>query len=263
MVNMVSARAALGAEFIKIRTVRSTVWTLALTFILSVGLGVLFCLAISSRFDLMDQRARANFDPVTTGFYSLTLGQIALVVFGVLCVSTEYTSGTIRASLAAVPHRGMFYGAKVLATTALALVFSLFTVLVTFFTSQAVLGEHGTTLSEPGVLRAVVFACVYLTLLCVFAIGVATMLRSTALSLGIMIPLLFLDSQGLGNAPKIRTVLQFLPDQVGQVMMQVVKPEKSFISHRPFGPWTALGILVVWAVAACAGGHLLLRRRDA
>ncbi|MEV5748983.1 ABC transporter permease subunit [Actinoallomurus sp. NPDC052308] len=263
MVNTVAARAALSAELIKVRTVRSTAWALALTFILSVGLGVLFCLALRQGFDRMDQRARVNFDPVAAGFYSLTLGQIPLVVFGVLCVGTEYTSGTIRASLAAVPRRGVFYGAKVLAATTSALAFSLVTVLVTFFTAQAALGPHGTALGEPGVPRAVVLACVYLTLLCAFAIGVATMLRSTALSLGIMIPLLFLDSQGLGNIPKVRTVAQFLPDQVGQVMMQAVRPDHSFVSYRPFGPWTALGILVLWAAAACAGGYLLLRRRDA
>lgn len=263
MVNTVAARAALGAELIKVRTVRSTIWALALAFILSVGFGVLFCLALRHGFDRMDQRARANFHPVTVGFYGLTLGQIPLVVFGVLCAGTEYTSGTIRVSLAAVPHRGVFYGAKVLAATLLTLAFSLVTVLVTFFTGQAALGPHGTTLGEPGVLRAAVLACVYLTLLCAFAIGVATMLRSTALSLGIMIPLLFLDSQGLGNVPKVRTVAQFLPDQAGQVMMQAVRPDRSLIAYRPFGPWTALGILVIWAAAACVGGYLLLRHRDA
>ncbi|MEV5708995.1 ABC transporter permease subunit [Actinoallomurus sp. NPDC052274] len=253
----------MSAELIKVRTVRSTAWTLALTFILSVGLGVLFCLGIRHGFDRMDRPARANFDPVTTGLYSLTLGQIPLVVFGVLCVGTEYTSGTILASLAAVPRRGVLYGAKVLAATLPTSAFSLVTVLVTFFTTQAALGPHGTTLGEPGVLRAVVFACVYLTLLCAFAIGVATMLRSTALSLGIMIPLLFLDSQGLGYIPKVRTVAQFLPDQAGQVMMQAVRPDRSYISHRDFGPWTALGILAIWATAACVGGYLVLRRRDA
>lgn len=258
-----SARAALGAEWVKIRTVRSTVWTLMLTFVLCVGLSLLFGLALRHGFGRMDRAARANFDPVAAGFYSLTIGQIALVVFGVLLVSTEYTSGMIRASLAAVPRRGMFYASKVLVATLLALVFSLVTGFTTFYTAQYALGSHGTSLGDHGVLRAVVFACVYLTLMCAFAMGVAAMLRSTALSLGIMIPLLFLDSQGLGNVPEVRTVAQFLPDQVGQVMTQVVKPDTSFIAYRPFGPWTALAILVLWTAAALIGGYVVLRHHDA
>jgi hypothetical protein len=256
-------RAALSAEWVKIRTVRSTPWTLLLAFVLCAGLGVLFGLALRGGFDRMDPGARRNFDPVVAGFYSLTLGQIALVVFGVLSVGSEYTSGMIRTSLTAVPRRGLFYGAKLLAVALTALAFSLVTVFVTFFAAQAALGPHGVSLGRPGVLRAVLFACVYLTLICVFSMGVAAMARGSALSLGILIPVLLLDSQGLGNVPKVRTVAQFLPDQAGPVMMEVVKPERSSIAYRGFGPWTALGILVLWTVAAVAGGFLALRNRDA
>lgn len=258
-----SAASAVRAEWVKIRTLRSTVWSLLLTFALCAGLSLLIGHILRSTFDRMDQEARANFDPVMAGFYSLTLGQISLVVFGVLLVSGEYGSGSIRASLTAVPRRGVFYGAKVLAGTLTALVFSLVTGFVSFFIGQAALGPHGVSLGAPGALRATVFACVYLTLMCAFAMGVAAMLRSTALSLGIMIPLLFLDSQGLGNLPKVRTVAQFLPDQVGVVMMRVVEPDPSFISYRGFGPWTGLGILILWTAAALTGGGLLFCRRDA
>ncbi|MDN3356689.1 ABC transporter permease [Actinomadura sp. DC4] len=255
--------AALRAEWVKIRTLRSTVWSLLTAFALCAGLGLLFGLTLRGGFGRMDQEARANFDPVVAGFYSLTIGQIALVVFGVLLVTGEYGGGSIRLSLTAVPRRGMFYGAKVVAGTLTALVFSLVTGFVTFFTAQSALGPHGVSLGAPGVLRAVLFACVYLTLICVFAMGVAAMLRGTALSLGILIPLLFLDSQGVGNLPKVRTVAQFLPDQAGLVMMRVVKPDPSFITYRGFGPWTALGILLAWTAAALAGGLLVLNRRDA
>jgi ABC-2 type transport system permease protein len=258
-----SARAMLTSEWTKIRTVRSTGWALFLAFVLCVGLGTLISLMLSDQFDRMSQEARANFDPVMTGFYSLALGQICLVTFGVLLVGAEYSNGTIRASLAAVPRRGLFYGSKVLAATMTASVFSLITVFATFFAAQAALGPHGTSLGEPGVLRAVLGACAYLTLMCVFSMGVATMLRSTALSLGIMIPLLFLDSQGLGNVPKIRTVAQFLPDQAGVVMMRVLEPERSFVTHRDFGPWTGLAILLAWTAVALVGGYVVLCRRDA
>jgi ABC-2 type transport system permease protein len=256
-------RAAVHAEWVKIRTVRSTGWSLVLAFVLSVGLGLLASLSIRGGFDRMDQAARANFDPVLAGFYSLTLGQIAIVVFGVLLVGSEYTTGLIRASLTATPRRGVFFGAKVVAGAATALIFSLVTGYVTFFAAQAVLGPHGVSLTAPGVFRATAFACLYLTLICLFAMGIAAMLRGTALSLGIMIPLLFLDSQGLGYLPGFRTVAQFLPDQAGLVMMRVVEPDRSFISYRGFGPLTALGIVLLWTAAALIGGYLVLRRRDA
>ena len=258
-----SAAAAVRAEWVKIRTVRSTVWSLLLAFALCAGLSLLFGLTLRDGFDRMDEEARTNFDPVLAGFYSLTLGQISLVVFGVLLVTSEYSSGSIRASLTAMPRRGVFYGAKVLAGTLTALVFSLVTGFVTFFTGQTALGPHGVSLGAPGVLRATLFAAVYLTLMCVFSMGVAAMLRSTALSLGIMIPLLFLDSQGFGNVPKVRTVAQFLPDQAGLVMMRVVEPDPSFISYRGFGPWTGLGILILWTATALTAGGLLFCRRDA
>ncbi|MFI0735406.1 ABC transporter permease [Streptomyces sp. NPDC021225] len=255
-------RAAFAAEWIKIRTVRSTLWTLLLAFLLSVGLGLLVGHSLSAGFSRMNQEQQENFDPVAAGFLGLMVGQISLVVFGVLQIGAEYTSGTIRASLIAVPRRGLFYGAKVAAATLTAMVFSLLTVFPAFFAAQWALGPHGVSLGDPGVPRAVLGAWAYLTLMCAFSIGVATMLRSTSLTLGILIPLLFLNSQGLGNIPKIRIVAQFLPDQAGAVMMQVVSVDESFIGHRDFGPGVALVILLAWTVAALAGGYAVLRRRD-
>ncbi|MGI5225615.1 ABC transporter permease [Actinoallomurus sp. CA-142502] len=260
---MSAGRAALRAEWVKIRTGRSTGWTLVLTFVLCVGLAVLLGLSMRGGFDRMDAGARANFDPVLVGFYGLLIGEIAFVAFGVLFVGSEYTSGMIRASLTAVPRRGVFYGAKMLTGALTASVFSLVTGFATFFTAQAALGPHGVTLGSAGALRATLLACAHLTLMCLFAMGVAAIARGTALPLGIMIPLLFLDSQGLGNAPGIRTVAQYLPDQVGMVMMRAVPARPDAIDHRAFGPWTGLGVLVLWAAAAVVGGYLVLRRRDA
>ncbi|MGW3569185.1 ABC transporter permease [Streptomyces sp. NPDC000941] len=262
MTDAARMRAAFAAEWIKIRTVRSTLWTLLLSLVVSVGLGILVGHSMSASFAGMDRERQENFDPVEAGFLGLTVGQIALVVFGVLQIGAEYTSGTIRGSLLAVPRRGVFYGAKVAATMLTALVFSLFTVYITFFAAQWALGPQGVSLGDPGVLRATLGAWAYLTLMCAFSIGVATMLRSTALTLGIMIPLLFLNSQGLGNVPKIRTVAQFLPDQAGAVMMRVVRVDESFITHRDFGPGTALVILLAWTAAALVGGVMALCRRD-
>lgn len=251
------------AEWTKARTVRSTWWSLAVTTVLCVGLAVLIGLQMNSGFEQMSAERQATFDPAQLGFYSLLIGQIALVVFGVLLVSAEYSSGTIRASLAAVPNRGRFLAAKTVVAVALAGAVSLVVGFGAFFAAQWGLAEHGTSLDQPGVLRAVFGACGYLTLMCVFSMAVATVLRSSALSLGILLPVLFLNSQGLSNLPAIRSVTQYLPDQAGAGMMQVVATEETFIGHRDFGPGGAFLILLAWVVAALGCAHVSLRRRDA
>ncbi|MBE1490258.1 ABC-2 transporter permease [Plantactinospora soyae] len=258
------SRAATGAvllaELTKIRTVRSTIWTLLLTFGVSVGLSLLVGLSFANQ---PPEQQRTAVDPLFAAFYSLTLGQLALVVFGVLVLGSEYSSGTIRATLVAVPRRGLGYLGKVLATGLLALAVAVPTVLASFFTAQAALGRYGVSLGSDGALAAVVGACLHLTLLCLFALGVTTMLRGSVRSLGVLLPLFFLGSQGLGNIPKVRTVTQFLPDQTGWVIMHLAGPQDEARWVRDYGPWTGIGILVLWTAAALLGGYLMLRRRDA
>jgi ABC-2 type transport system permease protein len=249
--------AVVRAEWTKARTVRSTWWSLSVAAVLCVGLAALLGLQMAASFD------RMSGSPAQLGFYSLLLGQIALVVFGVLLVSAEYTTGTIRASLAAVPRRGVFLAAKALTAAGVAGVLSVVVSFGTFLAAQWGLGEYGTTLAEPGVLRAVLGACAYLTMMCVFVMGVATVLRSTALSLGIMIPVLFLNSQGLSSLPAVRPVTQYLPDQAGAAMMHIGEPGKTFLGHTDFGPGGAFLIMLAWVAAALGGAYVSVRRRDA
>ncbi|GAA0975221.1 ABC transporter permease subunit [Acrocarpospora macrocephala] len=255
--------AILRSEWTKIRTVPSTVWTLLLTFALSVGLGYLLANSMGDSYATASPERRATLDPLFATFYSLTLGQLPLVVFGVLVVGGEYGSGTIRASLLAVPRRGRFYGGKLLAGTALAFPVSVITVLATFFVATSAFGPDAPSLRDEGVPSAVVGACLYLTLICLFAMGVATMLRSPTRSLGILLPLLFLGSQGLGNVPGVKAFTQYLPDQAGMLIMHIVGPQDDPRWARDYGPWTGMGILALWTIAALLGGHLVLRRRDA
>ncbi|HEX6358844.1 ABC transporter permease subunit [Actinophytocola sp.] len=250
---------ALRAEWTKARTVRSTWWSLATTAILSVGLAVLLGFQMAG----LPPERRADMDLAQLSFLSLLIGQIALVVFGVLLVSAEYTSGTVRASLAAVPRRGVFLAAKTLVAVGVAGVVGVAVAFGTFFATNWALGGHGTTLGEPGVLRAVLGASAYLAMMCVFAMGVATVLRSSALALGILIPLLFLNSQGLASLPAIRSVTQYLPDQAGAGMMRIAPDEVFFLGELDFGPGVAFLIMLAWVVAALVGGYLSLRGRDA
>lgn len=241
-----------AAELTKLRTLRSTFWTLLLTFVISAGLAYL----IGRGFRDIDD---PEFDRLFATYYSLTLGQLALVVFGVMAVAGEYSSGSIRSSLSAMPRRGLFATAKFAASACVALPASAATVLATFVVAQEGLG-HSRAEWET---RAFVGATFYLVLICLLASGVALMLRSAAFSLAILMPLLFLGSQGLGNIPKVKTVTQYLPDQTAMVIMHLTGPASDPMFGRDYGPWTGLGITALWTLAALLGGIALLKRRDA
>ncbi|MEU9989950.1 ABC transporter permease [Streptomyces sp. NPDC048045] len=248
------------SEWTKIRSVASTVWTLSLAVVVTVALGMLISALSRSQYDNMPLRERISFDPTVISFAGMTLGQLAMIVFGVLVVSNEYSTGMIRASLAAVPQRGTFLFSKIAVAAALALVVGMVTSFAAFFLGQAMLGPLGTGIGDSGVLRAVLGGGLYMTLIAMFSMGVAAMLRSPMLSLGILMPFFFLISNILGNVDATKKLGQFLPDQAGSRIMQVVP---RFGDDTPYGPWGGLGIMALWVIAAVAGGYVLLKRRDA
>ncbi|MFF3333777.1 ABC transporter permease [Streptomyces sp. NPDC002888] len=255
-----AATQVIRSEWTKIRSVASTVWTLSLAVVVTIALGMLISALSKNEFDTMSDRDRLSFDPTFISFAGMTLGQLAMIVFGVLVVSNEYSTGMIRTSLAAVPRRGTFLFCKIAVAAGLALVVAMATSFATFFLGQAMLGSHRAQLGDPGVLRAVVGGGLYMTLIAVFSMGVAAMLRSPMLSLGILMPFFFLISQILANVDATKKIGRFLPDQAGRRIMQVVTP---IDDDTPYGPWGGLAIMAVWAVAALAGGYVLLKRRDA
>ncbi|WP_328493892.1 ABC transporter permease [Streptomyces sp. NBC_00414] len=255
-----AATQVLRSEWTKIRSVASTLWTLSLAAVVTVVLGALISLLSKNEFDKMDAKDRLSFDPTYISFAGMSLGQLAMIVFGVLVVSNEYSTGMIRTSLSAVPQRGTFLFSKMAVATVLAFLVGLVTSFVAFFLGQAMLGSHKAAIGDPGVLRAVIGGGLYMTLIAVFSMGVATMLRSPMLSLGILMPFFFLISAILGNVPATKKIGRFLPDQAGSKIMQVVTPLDDDV---PYGPWGGLGIMVLWVVLAVAGGYALLKRRDA
>ncbi|MDT0423445.1 ABC transporter permease [Streptomyces evansiae] len=250
----------LHSEWTKIRSVASTVWTLGLAFVVTLGLGVLISVVSNNDFDSMSREDRLTFDPTYISFAGMGLGQLAMIVFGVLVVSNEYSTGMIRTSLAAVPRRGVFFFSKVAVATVLAFVVGLITAFVSFFVGQLILGDHGASIGDPGVLRAVFGAALYMTLIAMFSMGIAAMLRSPLLSLGILMPFFFIISNILGNVNATKKVGQYLPDQAGTKIMQVVPP---LHDDAPYGPWGGLLIMVAWVAAALLVGYALLRHRDA
>lgn len=248
--------AVLTAEWTKIRSLRSTLITLALVLVVSVGIGVLNGTSVRSAIDRGSDLVRPDFDPVNSGFVGLSFGQLCLVAFGVLLVCGEYGSGTIRGSLAAVPRRGLLYASKIVAGAAVALVLTYLTAVVAFLASQQALGPYGVSLGAA--IRPVFGAPLYLTLVCLLAIGVGTLLRSTALSLTVLFSLIFVVSPVANSISVLREVARYLPDQAGSQIMKVGAQADPVL-----GPWTGLLVLAGWTAAALLGGYVVLQKRDA
>ncbi|WP_411101851.1 ABC transporter permease [Streptomyces sp. cmx-4-9] len=248
--------AVLKSEWTKIRTVASTSWTLAIVFLVTVG----FAALISSTYDT--QSTEEVFDAAALSFSGMQFGQLAMIVFGVMVVSSEYSTSMIRTSLAAVPHRTRFLLGKMTVATGLALGVGLLTSFASFFLTQALLGDAGVGLGGTNVLRAVVGAGVYMALIALFCMGVAAMLRSSVASISLLIPFFLLVSNLLAGFEATRTVGQYLPSNAGSQIMLVVPT--AFGNHEtPYGPWGGLGIMVLWVAAAVIGGLLVLRKGDA
>ncbi|MFJ6771191.1 ABC transporter permease subunit [Kitasatospora sp. NPDC091257] len=255
---MASFPAILRSEWTKIRSVRSTVWTLALTFVVTVGIGALLSLLTNNNFTEFRRDDQSPFDATGTSFSGIMLGELAIIVFGVLAIGNEYSSGMIRVTLAAVPQRATLLTGKAAVLGALALAVSLVTAFVTFFVGQSLLGTHSTTIGEPNVLRAVFGAALYLTMLCLFSAGVTTMLHNQTLALGVLVPFFFLLSPILSAVPKVKTLAHYFPDYAGSRMLLVYEQH-----GQPYGPWTGFLICLAWTAAALVGGALVFRKRDA
>jgi ABC-2 type transport system permease protein len=254
-------RHVLTAELTKIGTVRSSKWALLLTLLTSAGLGYAVSLILRASFPRLPPSQRRDFDPLFASFYSLSIGQLALVAFGAIVTGAEYSTGMITPSLTAVPRRGLLYAAKISAGLLVAAGTALVTVTATLLAAWQALGPHHASLTRPGTLLAALGACLYLVFICGLAMGITATLRSTAMALAVLMPVLFLDSQGLGNVPGLQKVIDYLPDQAGAVAMHLSGTGDGRFG-RPFGPWAGLAIMAAWTAASLICGYVVLARTD-
>jgi ABC-2 type transport system permease protein len=190
---------------------------------------------------------------------------LAIGVLGILVVSAEYSTGTIRATFGAIPHRNMVLAAKVIVFTAVAFVLGEVLSFASFFIGQAILS--GTTptasLNEPGVLRAVIGGGLFLTVLGLFALGLGAIIRHSAGSITVFVAIFFvipLIVEALPSSIK-DAVGKYLPDNIGATMTTV---KQGFRTDVPtFSPWVSFGLLCAYAAVALVIGGILLARRDA
>lgn len=252
------------AEWTKIRSVRSTVWSLALLIASTLGFTALFTWLTVLQWDKSDpsQRAQIVADPVSTILGSgLEFGQLTICVLGVLVISSEYSTGVIRASLLAVPTRIPMLAAKVVVFAALVFVVGEFVTFPSFFIGQAILHSRApVSLGDPGVARAVFGGGLYLTMLGLFALAIGGIIRHTAGAITgviafvlVLAPLSQLIPGSIG-----KHIHAYLPSEAGQLIGQAHERSGQLLT-----PWQGFGVFTLWTVVLMCAAAYLLQRRDA
>jgi ABC-2 type transport system permease protein len=255
---------ALRSEFTKIRSVRSTYWTLLVLLAVSIGIGAAISGGTAANWSHTSPADRATFDATQASVAGLFyLGQLVIVVLGAMVLTAEYSTGMIRTSLTAMPRRLVVYTAKVAVFACIALVVTLVAAFIAFFLGQALLASthENATLSQPNVLRAVFGASLYVTLCGLFAFAAGAIMRHTAAAITSVIGLLFVIpilAHLLPNSWYV-DVERWLPDAAGRALSVTVGPNDPNL----FSPWAQFAVFAVYTVILLAVGAALFRRRDA
>ncbi|NNN00821.1 MAG: ABC transporter permease subunit [Acidimicrobiaceae bacterium] len=249
------------AEWIKFHTVRSTILGVAVTFVLTIGLGALITWTVRSHYHEMNPLRKITFDPVSTSLGGTLFAQFAIGVIGVLFITSEYSSGSIRTTLAAVPNRLRLAVSKLIILIASMFVISEIAVFITFLLGQSIFSGVVPTasLSSGSVLRSVILAGVYLTLLAVFGYSLGLILRQSAACISVFTSILLILPIVMFLLPQSwqTSYSKYEPSALGQAMMSPTPASNSF------GSATASLILISYVIVFLGVGVTLLQRRDA
>ncbi|MEU6986143.1 ABC transporter permease subunit [Streptomyces sp. NPDC046324] len=254
---------ALRAEWTKLRTAGGAGWLLLLAVALTVAVGCGTAKAVKC------PETGCGQDAVRLALTGVTAGQAVVAVLAVLAVSGEFGTGMIRTTLTAVPSRITVLTAKATVLTTVVLACGTIAVLVSLLAGRHILPGNGFTeahgyalsLADGPTLRAAAGSVLYLGLIALIGLGVATAVREAATAIGITLGLLYL----------FPVVTQVVHDPEWQRHLQQIAPMTAGLAVQatanlpglPIGPWAGLGVLAAWAAAALLAGCLLLRRRNA
>jgi len=282
---------ALRSEFTKIRSVRSTYWTLFALIVVCVGIGALSSWGQASQMarlasgsgGLFHNGIRVGGAPpasviahlravrvgraASVSLFGLLIGQLIIVVLGSLTMTAEYSTGMIRTSLSTMPRRGTVFASKAVVFGGVALVTGLITSFLSFFVGQAIMSSQhiSTTLGHPGVLRQVIGGGLFLAACGLLSFGLGAVLRHTAGAIATAIGLLFVlwilgnflpgpPSGWFGQAD----LDKWIPFNAGSGIWQT-----QLNGLHPFSPWVGFGVFCAYAAVALIAGLILFKKRDA
>jgi ABC-2 type transport system permease protein len=257
-------REALHAEWTKLRTLPGTPWLLAAVIMATVAVSTAAAAAVSC------PSGGCSVDPAKLSLTGIDLGQAVAAIVAVLAISSEYSSGMIRITLTAMPRRTTVLAAKVAVVTGLVLAAGTVAVLGSVLAGRLILSGHDFTpahgypllsLGDGPVLRAAAGSVLYLALIALLSLGVATIIRDSGAAIGTVLGLLYLSPiiAAVVKSPHWHNDIErYAPMSAGLTIQATTG-----LRGLPISPWGGLGVLAAWAAAALLAGGLLLRLRDA
>jgi ABC-2 type transport system permease protein len=249
------------SEWTKLRSLRSTRWSLLAAFLLTILFPVLFAAVTSSHWGSMSPHDRADRHPLDIALAGVNVSQLAVAVLGVLVITGEYSTGMIRASFTAVPKRLPMLWAKTGVFAAVAFALTLPAVLIAFFSSQAILSRHHIlqiSFSHSGVARSVIGGAVYLMLVGIFALAIGAIVRNTAGAIATFAAIFFVIPPLMNVLPASwnHAISKYLPSDAGRQLFSLTHDSNS-LSALPGGL-----LFVGYCALAIGIAAVLLVRRD-
>ena len=248
---------SLRAEWTKLRTVASTGWLLLGTVAVTVAVS-----AAADAADLCTSSAGCRPDVTRLGLTGTDVGQAVVAIVAVLAVTAEYGTGMIRTTLAAVPRRTAVLAAKAAVVGGLTLAAGGAGVLGSVLAGELILPGRGLTLPAGPTARAAAGTVLYLILIALLSLGVATIIRDSAAAIGTVLGLLYLPpviAAVLASNPQVqRAIERWAPMNAGLTIQDTTN-----LHGLPISPWGGLIVLAIWAAAALLAAGLMFRLRDA
>ena len=251
----------LVSEWTKLRSVRSTAWSLVVGFLLTIAFPVIFAFVTRSHWGSMSPGERASRHPLDIALAGVNVAQLAIAVLGVLLISAEYSTGSIRSTFTAVPRRLPVLWAKLVDYAVLSFVLMVPAVLVSFFASQAIL-QHISRLqisfTQPGVARSVIGGALYVMLVGIFALTIGAIVRNTAGGIATFAGIFFVLPPLMNILPLSwnNAISQYLPSEAGRQLFSL-----QHAAHT-LTPLAGGLLLAAYCAAALAIAAVLLVRRD-
>jgi ABC-type transport system involved in multi-copper enzyme maturation permease subunit len=248
------------SEWTKLRSVRSTRWSLLVATVLTIGFPILAAAVISSHWGHQSAAERASFNPLDPALIGSQIAQLAIGILGVLVISAEYSTGMIRATFTAVPKRLPVLWAKAIVFATVTFVLILPSVLIAFFASQSILSRHHANIawSHPGVARAVIGAALYVTVIAVLTLGLGTIVRNTAGGIATFAAIFFVIPPLMNVLPTSwnDAITPYLPGNAGRAIISITHDAHSL------APWTGFALFCGYAAITLLVAAIMLVRRD-
>jgi len=250
-----------SSEWTKFATLRSTLWSLGVGMLLTLGFPILFASVTAARWSHLSPEERAGRHPLEIALAGVNVAQLAIAVLGVLVITGEYSTGMIRSTMLAVPKRLPVLWAKLGVYAAVAFLLTLPAVIVSFYASQAILNRHHllqVSITAPGVLRTLVGGALYVMGVGIFALALGAIVRNTAGGIALFAGIFFVIPPLMNIFPTSwnNAISRWLPSEAGRQLFALTK------DPNRYAQWPSGAIFLGYCVLATAIAALLLRRRD-